>query len=141
MLYVDTSALLPFYRAELNSPAVEMTFMQNAGQIGLSPLVCVEAGSAIARWCRMGEMNEAQAQQIEFALQHDIAAGRYRQIFLSADVFNQALAWLSLRKASLRTLDALHLAAAAQNKARLLTADQQLARAAELFGVECQALG
>ena len=141
MLYADTSALLPFYRAERNSPVVEAIFMQNAGQIGLSHLVCVEAVSAIARWCRMGDMNEPQAQEIEVALQSDIAAGRYCQIVLSAGVFNQALAWLSLRKASLRTLDALHLAAAAQNEACLLTADQQLARAAEIFGVDCQALG
>lgn len=140
MLYADTSVLLAFYRTEINSPSVETIFMQNAGQIALSPLVRVEAGSAIARWCRMGEINESQAHQVEVGLQSDIAAGRYHQISLSAGVFDRALAWLSLRKTSLRTLDALHLAAAAQTEACLLTADQKLADAARVLGVGCKTL-
>jgi len=77
MLYVDTSAVLPFYRSEVNSTAVEGIFLRLAGQIGLSPLVWIETASAIAHWSRMGEITESQARRIESALENEIAAGRY----------------------------------------------------------------
>lgn len=141
MLYADTSAVLPFYRSEVNSVVVEAIFLRQAGEIGLSPLVRVEIASAIARWSRMREITEPQARRIESALQSDIAAGRYRLLPLSAGVFDQARRWLASRKTSLRTLDALHLASAAQQECCLLTADQQLASAAKTFGVGCQVLG
>ncbi|MEX0386372.1 type II toxin-antitoxin system VapC family toxin [Spiribacter onubensis] len=140
MFYADTSAVLPFYRAEGNSAAVEAIFMENAGQIGLSPLVRVEAASAIARWHRTGEITESQARRIDSALQADIAADRYRHVPLPGDVFEQALHWLSLRETSLRTLDALHMAAAAQQQACPLTADQKLAEAALALEVACETL-
>ena len=140
MLYADTSVVLPFYRSEVNSAAVEAIFLREAGQIGLSPLVRVEIASAIARWSRMREITEPQAQQIESALQTDIEAGRYRLLSLPAGVFDQARRWLSSRDTSLRALDALHLASAAQQQCCLLTADQQLATPANTFGVQCQML-
>ena len=136
MLYADTSAVLPFYRSETNSAAVEAIFLREAGQIGLSPIVRVEIASAIARWSRIGEITESQAQRIESALQNDISAGRYRLLPMPAGVFDQALRWLSSRQTSLRTLDALHLASAAQQACCLLTADRQLAIAANTFGVD-----
>ncbi len=140
MLYADTSAVLPFYRSEVNSAAVEAIFLRQAGEIGLSPLVRVEIASAVARWSRMREITEPQARRIEAALQSDIAAGRYRLLPLPAGVFDQARRWLSSRDTSLRTLDALHLASAARQECCLLTADQQLAMAAITFGVDCQTL-
>ena len=141
MLYADTSAVLPFYRSEVNSTAVEAIFLCQGGQIGLSPLVRVEIASAIARWSRMGEITESQARRIESALENDIVAGRYRPVPISVEVFDQALRWLSSRKTNLRTLDALHLAAAARQECCLLTADRPLAMAASAFGVDCQILG
>lgn len=141
MLYADTSAVLPFYRSEVNSTAVEAIFLCQGGQIGLSPLVRVEIASAIARWSRMGEITESQARRIESALENDIVAGRYQPVLISVEVFDQALRWLSSRKTNLRTLDALHLAAAARQECCLLTADRPLAMAASAFGVDCQILG
>jgi len=141
MLYADTSAVLPFYRSEVNSTAVEAIFLCQGGQIGLSPLVRVEIASAIARWSRMGEITESQARRIESALENDIVAGRYQPVLISVEVFDQALRWLSSRKTNLRTLDALHLAAAARQECCLLTADRPLAMAASAFGVNCQILG
>jgi len=91
-------------------------------------------------WSRMREVTEPQAQQIESALQTDIEAGRYRLLSLPAGVFDQARRWLSSRDTSLRALDALHLASAAQQQCCLLTADQQLATPANTFGVQCQML-
>jgi len=60
---------------------------------------------------------------------------------IPVEVFDQALRWLSSRKTNVRTLDALHLAAAAQQECCLLTADRPLAIAANTFGVDCQILG
>ena len=140
MFEADTGFVLPFYRTEGNSAAVDAIFMENPGHIGLSPLVRVEAASAIARWNRTGEITESQARRIDSALQADIAADRYRHVPLPGDVFEQALHWLSLRETSLRTLDALHMAAAAQQQACLLTADQKLAEAALALEVACETL-
>ncbi|MEX0450840.1 type II toxin-antitoxin system VapC family toxin [Spiribacter sp. 218] len=140
MFYADTSVVLPFYRTEGNSAAVEAIFMGHPGQIGLSPLVRVEAASAIARWHRTGEITASQARQIESAMEADIAADRFQHVPLPGEVFEQALHWLSLRETSLRALDALHLAAAAQQKACLLTADQKLAEAAYALDVAYMAL-
>ena len=68
----------------------------------------------------------------------DLAEGVFRIVPVTSAEYTRARDWLGTFSGALRTLDALHMAAAANNDAVLLTADSALAEAAELFGVSCQ---
>lgn len=135
MFYADTSAVLPFYRGESASDAIEhLLFAQHQPPV-ISELVRVEFASALARWVRMGELNEAQANRIESAFHEDVREGRFRLVSLDSSAFDRAMHWLLTRRTSLKTLDALHLACAEANQAPLLTLDQALLASAEFLGV------
>jgi predicted nucleic acid-binding protein len=135
MFYADTSAVLPFYRSEPASDAIEQLFLAQRQPPVISDLVRVEFASALARWVRMGELGEAQANRIESAFHEDVREGRYRLVALDPGVFERAMHWLLTRRTSLRTLDALHLACAEANETPLFTLDQALLGSAEFFGV------
>jgi len=135
MFYADTSAVLPFYRSERASDAIEKLFLAQRQPPVISDLVRVEFASALARWVRMGELDEAQANRIESAFHEDVREGRYRIVALDSGVFERAMHWLLTRRTSLRTLDALHLACAEVSEAPLLTLDEALQASGEFFGV------
>ncbi len=101
-----------------------------------SELTLVEVASALARWVRLGELDEAHALAIERALDGDVDAGRFAVHPLTPPHTRLTRRWLLGRRATLRTLDALHLACAAQLEARLVTLDRALAREAAALGIE-----
>ncbi len=139
-LYVDTSALLPYYREEALSELVETRLQAASGRIVISRLTEVEVFSALARWLRMGELTEKDAQSIQDQFGAHLAQDFYVILPLSEAVFQQAKHWLSRRDTALRTLDALHLACAHGIGAELVSADDKLIQAARTFGVSCQHL-
>lgn len=127
-----------YYRQEAASDRVE-TFLRSQDQpVLISRLTELQVASALARWTRSGELDEPQANRIESAFHEDRAAGSFHIIGLKDDTFARAQHWLLMRKTSLRTLDALHLATAEANDAILITLDQLLLQAALWFGVRAQ---
>ena len=134
-LYFDTSALLPYYRAEPASEAVQAVLSEQTQPVLISGLTTVEVASTFARWVRMGELTEAQANRIEGAFRDDIAEHRLLVRHLRQAHFERAYHWLLTRKTSLRTLDALHLACAEAHEAILVTYDGAMRQAAEFFGL------
>lgn len=139
--YLDTSALLPYYREEPASSAVE-AFLRARGQpVRVSRLVEVEFCSALARWVRACELDEAQAMLIEHTYLDDLLAGRLDLTPLPPRAYVQARDWLLRREVPLRTLDALHLAACSEMEAELVTCDRQLHRSAERLAVPSLLLG
>lgn len=138
MLYLDTSALLPFYREEKASAAVERLLMAQREPVLLSRLGELEVASAIARWVRLRELGEAQANQVENTFREDVRAGRFRLLDIEPGDYVRAREWLLARKTPLRVLDALHLACALRHEAELVTADVLMARAARHFGLRVQ---
>ncbi|MFU8821411.1 MAG: type II toxin-antitoxin system VapC family toxin [Gammaproteobacteria bacterium] len=138
MLYLDTSALLPFYREEKASAAVERLLMAQREPVLLSRLGELEVASAIARWVRLRELGEAQANQVENTFREDVRAGRFRLLDIEPGDYVRAREWLLARKTPLRVLDALHLACALRHEAELVTADVLMARAARHFGLSVQ---
>jgi len=138
--YFDTSALLPYYRDEPLSEVVESQLQTTSAHILVSVLTEVELFSAIARWRRLGEINETEALSIQQAFTHHLEQKLYKSVLLGEVVFYQAKKWLSVRKTTLRTLDALHLASAHSGNAQLITADIKLAQAAEILQVNYQLL-
>ncbi|MHB8870582.1 MAG: type II toxin-antitoxin system VapC family toxin [Thermoleophilia bacterium] len=133
--YLDTSALLPYYRQEPASGSVEAFLQSRKRPVQVSRLVEVEFCSALARWVRMSEFDDAQAMLVEHAYLDDLRAGRFDLVPLPPQAYVQARDWLLGRTVVLRTLDALHLAACRQMETQLVTCDQQLHRSAERFGV------
>jgi predicted nucleic acid-binding protein len=139
-LYLDTSALLPYYREEAVSNKVQKLLMSVAVPPLLTILSKVEFASALSRWVRMGELSETQAIDMEMAYREDIKAGCYRLVPMTMRHFRQAERWLLSRRNAMRTLDALHLASAHAQGAELVTCDQVLARSAKRLGVEYRLL-
>ncbi len=135
MLYLDTSALLPFYREEATSAAVERLLLAQREPVLLSRLGELEVASALARWVRLRELGEAHANQVANAFREDLRAGRFRLLELEPGDYFRACDWLLARKTPLRVLDALHLACALRHEAELVTADLVMARAARHFGL------
>ncbi|MDZ7662835.1 type II toxin-antitoxin system VapC family toxin [Thiohalophilus sp.] len=135
MLYIDTSALLPYYRQEPASEQVQALFSAQQSPVLISRLTKLEVASALARWVRTRELSEAQANRIEAAFFEDCDEGRFMIKALTVSQFDRANHWLLARKTTLRTLDALHLACAAGNEATLVTLDDALFRAAEYLGL------
>ena len=136
MLYLDTSALLPYYRPEASSSAIQDLLQAQTEPVLISDLTTVEFASALARWVRMGELTEPQANRVESTFHEDRSLGRFRIQTLGSGHYERAYQWLTTRKTALRTLDALHLACAEGSDAMLATLDQAMAEAAAFFGLD-----
>jgi len=141
MYYIDTSALLPYYREEIMSQKVENLLTSLQPPILISNLTKVEFTSAISRWVRMRELNEIQANLLENTFSKDVNSGLFVCHEIMPIHFNQAEKWLSSRKTSLRTLDALHMACSWDNVAKLITCDTIMHRSAETLGIDSIFLG
>lgn len=134
-IYLDTSAILPYYREEPKSPKVEHILMSLSAPVTISNLCKVEFASALSRWVRVGELTEGQASLIQTTFDKDMEAGLYVQTQITATHFKLAENWISQRKTSLRTLDALHLACSHALNLPIITCDKILSQAADVLGI------
>ena len=135
--YLDTSALLPYYREEKASPIIQDFLSSLRIPIGISDLTKVEFASALSRWIRMKEITEAQASLVENAFAEDNRSGLFRYISITTKHYRQAQKWISYRKTVLRTLDAMHLACCFGAGIKIITCDKALASSADVLGVPC----
>lgn len=133
--YLDTSVLAAFYCPEPLSDKVEEIILSTATP-AISSLTEVELVSAVSRKVRENELSRENANKILNQFQSHVDHNLYHWLPVEHHHYQKALSWLAQFNAHLRTLDALHLAVVALDSASFLTADQQLARAAELFGIE-----
>ncbi len=136
MVYFDTSAVLPYYRQEHASDRVQALLESQTSPVLISHLTEVEVASALARWVRMGELSEPQANRIESAFHDDVSHGRFTLCSIESAFYRRASHWIGTRKTSLRTLDALHLACAEHHRALLVSEDEALVSAAIFFGID-----
>lgn len=134
-VYLDTSALLPYYREEAVSLRINDLLISLTPPLLISDLTRVEFVSALSQWVRMREITDAQAGLVENQFLKDIRSGLLVAHPLTTGHFRQAEKWISARKTSLRTLDGLHLAFSLGMDAELITCDKTLQKSAEQFGV------
>lgn len=111
MSYVDTSVLAAYYCPEPRSAAVERA-LRKVKQPSISPLTEVELLSAVSRKLRDGEFDRTTANRIASLFNLHVADGYYRIVPIQAREFALAQSWMGGFSTPLRTLDALHLAAA-----------------------------
>lgn len=126
---------MSYYREGPASSAVESLFMRQTAPVVISELSRLEFASALARWVRMGELDEPQANRVESAFYEDVTEGRFEVVAVTSEIFQRANHWLLTRRTRLRTLAALQLACAAASEASLVTLDEDRFEAAEYLGI------
>lgn len=140
MTYVDTSVLVAYYCPEPLSSQAQKILRERA-DLSISSLVETEMISALAQKARVREIPmEAAGRVYDLFLDH-LRRGAYRRLSLGEPHFAQAQEWLASFRVHLRTLDALHVAIAAAEKATLLTADAALAKACRNLNVATHLIG
>ena len=133
--YIDTSALAKWYLNEPRSEDFE-AFITGFPSATISRLVVVEFRCLLARRRRAGDIGRRIERRIVKTFERDVAQG-FLEVHPLED--RQALGALeilsSLERHPLRTLDALHLAAAGEIGATVIaTADRVMAAAAKALG-------
>jgi predicted nucleic acid-binding protein len=128
--YIDTSILGAYHCPEPLSATVEDELLKIKTPV-VSVLSEVEFCTLISQKCRLKELKARRAKEILDLFSSHVAEGFYRRISLSTEHFIKARQFLASMDNSLRTLDALHLAAALTEGLTLMTADRQFARAAK----------
>jgi uncharacterized protein len=139
LIYLDTSAIAPFYWTEPLSDAIE-TLLRNEPDVALSQLVEVELTSALSRRVRTSEINSETARAIADRFQTDLNRGFYTQLRIESTHYTMARDWINQFNTPLRTLDALHLAIASVHQIPMITADIGLAESSRRLGVEVRTL-
>lgn len=134
MAYLDTSILVPYYCPEALSPKAQDIILSDDDP-AVTGLSGVEIASALSRKIREKQLSVNEARRILNLFDVHLRDGFYR--ILSLDHTHFALAAEFIRKFStpLRTLDALHLAAASMASMKLVSADEKLAGAGKALGV------
>lgn len=135
--YIDTSALIKLYVAEPQSEEVEK-FIDTLNRPLISSLSILEWHCAMNRRFRNGAFDEAYHQIARAEFARHLASGAYRVHALHEALYAQATYLLdSVSPLALRTLDALHLAAAKSAQASTIaTADKIMAQAAHQLGLK-----
>ena len=133
MIYLDTSVLTSYYCPEPNSDLVEEIILQTPNPT-ISSLVDVEFISAISRKIREGTLTIPNSNRIIGKYQSHVDQQLYNWISIQAKHYECAKKWIAQFVTPLRTLDALHLAAAYDANLKLLTADIHMAKSAQYFG-------
>jgi len=134
--YFDTSVIAPLYRPEALTEVAEALQQQYRPVISL--LTEVELASTIARWVRTEELGDEHASLAGKTFADDLRMKVFERTDLEDRHYWQARTWLQKRTTNLRTLDALHLAVAAENDWPIITADKRLHQAAESLGCASQ---
>jgi predicted nucleic acid-binding protein len=131
-VYVDTSVLGAYYCPEALSEKAEGALRKIPGPV-ISGLSDVEFCSLISRKRQLKELSERKANEILALFDSHIAQGFYRRVSLSAGHFLKARQLVLDADNGLRTLDALHVAAAVTESLTMLTADRNLAEVAKRY--------
>ena len=139
MAYLDTSVLVAYYCPEALSEAAEKMILDDR-QPAVSALTEVELVSALARKIRERELSRENANHVLTEFQSHLNQFLFKRIPLERYHYSVAFNWLAQFAVPLRTLDALHLAVAAQNNLELITADQRLLQSARKLGVRTRLL-
>lgn len=135
MIYADTSLLLPIYVPEAQSELADQ-ILQSASSIVVSDLGVAELYVGLARKVKLGELTLEQAKAARAAFESHLNEGLLERVALRPAHSDAAGDLASKSPAMLRTLDALHLAVAAELDASLATFDRRLAEAGRALNFE-----
>ena len=134
MIYLDTSFVAPLVIAENSSEAVEAFVLKvKPGELTTSMWTQVELSSLVSRKVRMGELSDSQAEVVRREFDR-VLGESFEMLAPTPADFTAAAKYLESPKTGLRAGDALHLAIAANHRAkRILTLDQGFLEAGKLL--------
>jgi hypothetical protein len=136
-MYLDTSVLVAYYCPEALSDKVQRV-LNGLTEPTISPLVELELYSALGLKVRTREIDTATAGHAATMFEVHLADDIYRVVPIGAREYKLSRDWLSKFNSTLRTLDALHLAAALANDLTLISADRSMIRCAKQLSVKHQ---
>jgi predicted nucleic acid-binding protein len=134
LIYVDTSLLLAAYAPESGSGLANQILSAHSVRF-LSDLVVAELLVGLARKVHLRELTRDQADQIRAIFEKHMQEGYLLRVSLHSTFSEEAGRLAFLSTLPLRTLDAVHLAAAVELGGALATFDRRLAVAARALGV------
>jgi predicted nucleic acid-binding protein len=136
-IYVDSSALAKLYVPDPESDTLE-GLLQGRRDLMISELTITEVLSAVARRRREGAISAHQALEIRDAVLADADSGSFHRLDMSPVVHREAERLLfHIESVALRTLDALHLAAALLGSAtHVVTYDARMRVASMQVGLK-----
>lgn len=135
MPYFDTSVVVAYYLPERLSTRVQEIYEYEIGP-AVSDLVELELFAALSLRLRLGDLERAQVERVSGLFLRHLADGLYTRIPVNPGHYRTARGFIARFDLPLKAPDALHLAVAAAESLKLVTADGQLARNAEALGVE-----
>ena len=135
MYYIDTSVLVAYYCPESISETAEKLILSSKRPC-ISSLTEVELASALSRKVREKNLSPDDGNKIFNQFQSHLEQSLYGLTTVEDRHYQTAKTWIVQFSTSLRTLDALHLAIAAEGDLTLLTADKHLAISAKHFGID-----
>ncbi|MDX1998517.1 MAG: type II toxin-antitoxin system VapC family toxin [Thermoanaerobaculia bacterium] len=134
-MYFDTSVLLPVYFPEPRSEEAER-LLRESGSPMVSDLAFAEFLVALGRKQKLNEITPLQSATVRAAFEGHFARGHFQALHLQPRHFRLAGELAGRSSVILRTLDALHLALAADTGFPLATFDRRLAEAGRGLGFE-----
>ena len=135
MYYLDTSILAAYYCPEPLSEKAEKIIM-GATLPCISSLTEIELASAISRKIREKNLSPEDGNRIFNQFQTHLKETLFRLISVENRHYQTAKNWILRFAAPLKTLDAIHLAIAAESNLTLLTADRRQVVSAKYFGIK-----
>jgi predicted nucleic acid-binding protein len=129
MVYIDTSVLVAYYCPERLSEKAE-EFLMGFVRPAISSLTEVELFSAVSGKVRKKEISLKDAGRVVARFLAHRDTDHYTYIPVEEHHYRLARDWIGMFKMGLRSLDAIHLAAASSEGLTLLTSDQGLFKSA-----------
>lgn len=134
MFYVDTSIIVAYYCPEPLSEKAE-EFITAHARPAISNLTELELFSAISGKIREGNMRREDGSRVISKFLAHLDDLFYVRLPIESHYYTLARDWIGQFTSPLRSLDAIHLAIASSSGSTLITADEGLAKSAELFSV------
>ncbi|MGE7368129.1 type II toxin-antitoxin system VapC family toxin [Neorhizobium sp. NPDC001467] len=140
MLYIDTSVIIAFLTDEGEAPKVEAWFeKQGSSAFAVSDWTLTEIFSALSLKYRTGQISAEKHQAA--LLESSLLLDKSLRLFpIKRAHFNIAATYCNHRQTGLRSGAALHLAAATELNAEIVTLDKRFATAANTLGARCTLL-
>ncbi|MEX0722683.1 MAG: type II toxin-antitoxin system VapC family toxin [Gracilimonas sp.] len=134
-VYIDTSALIPFYFKEKFSPVVQQLF-ESDYFFCLSDLSKIEFYSSARKKVRMGDTTEAEIKKVFRLFDSHIDQQIFSIIDLNTNHFSSASEIIRSTSKPLRSLDAIHLGIAYSENLLVISYDNIFSETATEFGIE-----
>jgi uncharacterized protein len=135
--YLDASFLIALFANDAFTASARQFLKDEKPVPIVSDIACAEFASAVAKRVRVGQFAMSDAQRALSNFDAWLPRAAQHMSIASADI-RVAEAYLRRLDLTLRTLDAIHIAAVQRIGATLLTFDKKMAECARILGVQAE---